>query len=189
MDSFAKLLSYPISLIYQLIKNGIYWKNWQKNSVPPRSKYWPNIASQQVSKKPKKVFENNFCTLHTYNCAHPMDWQVYHIQKGSPPRWSRLPGTSSIASILFIAAFLQHPHHNRLAKGTDEGLYLIIDLSSLLGCRFWTRLLGSWKHVSRSQYVLIRKLWEIKVWFLYLKESSKEWWYTCAHHVGFYTIP
>ncbi len=54
------------------------------------------------------------------------------------------------------------------------------DLSSLLGCRFWTRLLGSQKHVSRSQYVLIRKLWEIKVWFLYLKESSKEWWYMCA---------
>ncbi len=54
------------------------------------------------------------------------------------------------------------------------------DLSSLLGCRFWTRLLGSWKHISRSQYALIRKLWVIKVWFLYLKESSKEWWYMCA---------
>ncbi len=40
--------------------------------------------------------------------------------------------------------------------------------------------LGSWKHVSRSWYVLIRKLWEIKVWFLYLKESSKGWWYMCA---------
>ncbi len=55
-----------------------------------------------------------------------------------------------------------------------------IDLSSLLGSKFWTRLLGSWKHVSRSWYVLIRKLWEIKVWFLYLKESSNEWWYMCV---------
>ncbi len=55
-----------------------------------------------------------------------------------------------------------------------------VDLSSLLGCKIWTRLLGSWKHVSRSQYVLIRKLWEIKVWFLYLKESSNEWWYMCV---------
>ncbi len=53
------------------------------------------------------------------------------------------------------------------------------DLSSLLGCKFWTRLLGNWKQVSRSWYFLIRKLWEIKVWFLYLKESSNEWWYMC----------
>ncbi len=57
----------------------------------------------------------------------------------------------------------------------DDALMLATDsdLSSSLGCRFCTRLLGSWKHVSRSQYVLIKKLWEIKVWFLYLKESSK----------------
>jgi hypothetical protein len=32
------------------------------------------------------------------------------------------------------------------------------DLSSLPGSKFQTRLLGSWKHESRSQYVLIRKL-------------------------------
>ncbi len=55
-----------------------------------------------------------------------------------------------------------------------------VELSTLLGCKFWTRLLGSWKHVSRSQYVLIRKLWEIKVWFLYLKGSSNKWWYMCV---------
>ncbi len=56
----------------------------------------------------------------------------------------------------------------------------VSDLSSLLGSRFWTGLLGSWKHISRSWYVLIRKSWEIKVWFLYLKESLKEWWYMCV---------
>ncbi len=53
------------------------------------------------------------------------------------------------------------------------------DLSILLGCKFWTRLLGSWKHVSRSWYVLIRKLWGIKVWFLCLRGSWNEWWYMC----------
>ncbi len=60
------------------------------------------------------------------------------------------------------------------------GFWFQSDLSSLLGCRFWTRLLGSWKQVSRSWYVLIRKLWEIKVWFLYLKESLNEWCYMCV---------
>ncbi len=54
------------------------------------------------------------------------------------------------------------------------------DLSSLLGFKFLSRLLGSKKHVSRSWYVLIRKLWEIEVWFLYLKESSNKWWYMCV---------
>ncbi len=67
------------------------------------------------------------------------------------------------------------------------------DLSSLLGCRFWTRLLGSRKHVSRSQYVLIRKLWEIKVWFLYLKKSSKEMYrlylYECTGRQGRHKEP
>ncbi len=67
-----------------------------------------------------------------------------------------------------------------LVSGSYAPVVLMPDLSSLLGCRFWTRLLGSWKHVSRSQYVLIRKLWEIKVWFLYLNESSKEWRYMCV---------
>jgi hypothetical protein len=57
---------------------------------------------------------------------------------------------------------------------------LVCDLSSLLGIKFWTRLLGSWKQVSKSRYILIRKLWEIKVWFLYLKESSNKWWYICV---------
>ncbi len=82
---------------------------------------------------------------------------------------------------------LQHPLYPPRTSNHD-GLHdqnwsfhsSLSDLSSLLGSKFWTRLLGSWKHISRSRYVLIRKLVEIKVWFLYLKESSKEWWYMCV---------
>ncbi len=45
----------------------------------------------------------------------------------------------------------------------------------------WTRFLAECKKlVCRSWYVWIRKLWEIKVWFFNLKESSKEWWHMCA---------
>jgi hypothetical protein len=50
-----------------------------------------------------------------------------------------------------------------LGNEKSGGFYLdnphfTTDLSTSLGCRFGTRLLGSWKQVSRSRYVLLRKL-------------------------------
>ncbi len=97
------------------------------------------------------------------------------------PSWKRLcVSTTDLFKLIYSKFWINFSKDILSDVHTKDVAFRRTDLSSLLGCRFWTRLLGSWKHVSRSQYVLIRTLWEIKVWFLYLKKSSKEWWYMCA---------
>ncbi len=115
---------------------------------------------------------NNLICLYwvTYDSEHQMAFIV---------RWEEFGLPNMIFDMHSCGLHVYHPKKSNVQYGCVQTVAENIDLSSLLGSKFWTRLLGSWKHVSRSRYVLIRKLWEIKVWFLYLKESSNEWWYMC----------